>query len=401
MLLRSPIPEVRRTLLGLPGVHFAVGSSVAGAQNAAPAAGAQAPAAALPFEYGSNQYREAPFDTLAQLLDANPHERVVNITPGGFLRGVTLQISSTGGVLGTTAALVADSPFSIFSSIAIEDISGGPILYPMNGFAYASVQKYARPWAGDPRLRAGFSNTINPAFTLRLFAEVKDTLGVLANTDARAQYRLRYTLAPLTQTGSNGLVTVSTGVTAPTVTVNTYLETWSSPDLQDLLGNPIGQVPDGLVASRFNMHEIPAAVSGNNVLRFTLTGNEIRCLLLIVRNGNAAQARVDLTDANTGTVRLRLDNRQLWAMRPSQWIEEMADFYDFLGNGTWTREAGVFVIPRYRLGQEGDYWLQTVEQTLLQLELAGADITTSPGTVEFIYDVLAIAGAVPDRLEGI
>lgn len=400
MLIRSPIPEVRGTLLGTPGVHFAVGTTVAGAQGQG-AAQAQPAAAALPFEYGSNQYREAPFDTNVVTLTANPSERVVNITPGGFLRGVTLQISSTGGVLGTTAALVADSPFSIFSSIAIEDISGGPILYPMNGFAYVTVQKYARPWAGDPRLRAGFSNTINPAFTLRLFAEVKDTLGVLANTDARAQYRLRYTLAPLTQTGANGLVTVSTGVTAPAVTVNTYLETWSSPDLNDLLGNPIAQVPDGLVASRFNMHEIPQMVSGNNVIRETLTGNEIRALIFIVRNGNAAQARVDLTDANTGTVRFRLDNRQLWAMRPSQWIEEMADFYDFLGNGTWTREAGVFVIPRYRLGQEGDYWLQTVEQTLLQLELAGADITTSPGTLEIIYDVLAIAGAVPDDLEGI
>ncbi len=363
---------------------------------------AQAPAAAaLPFEYGSNQYREAPFDTLTQTLDANPHERVVNITPGGFLRGVTLQISSASGVLGTTAALVADSPFSIFSAIAIEDISGGPILYPMNGFACATIQKYARPWSGDPRLRAGFSNTINPAFTLRLFAEVKDTLGVLANTDARAQYRLRYTLAPLTQTGSNGLVTVSTGVTAPAVTVNTYLETWSSPDLNDLLGNPIGQVPDGLIASRFNMHEIPQMVAGNNVIRETLTGNEIRALIFIVRNGNAAQARVDLTDANAGTIRFRLDNRQLWAMRPSQWIEEMADFYDFLGNGTWTREAGVFVVPRFRMGQEGDYWLQTVEQTLLQMELGGADITTSPGTLEIIYDVLAIAGNVPDKLEGI
>lgn len=377
-------------------------TAMAPAQQGVPAGGQQPAAAAqLPFEYGSNQYREAPFDTFTQTLDGNPHERVLNITPGGFLRGVVLRISSSAGVLGTTAALVADSPFSIFSSISVEDISGGPILYPMNGFAYAKVQKYCRPWEGDATLRAGFSNTINPAFTIRLMTEVKDTLGVLANTDARAQYRLRYTLAPLTQTGPNGLVTVSTGVTAPAVVVNTYIETWASPDLNDLLGNPIAQVPDGLVASRFNMHETPAITSGNNIARFTLTGNEIRALLLIVRNGNAAQARIDLTDANAGTLRFRLDNRQLWSLRPSDLIESMAAFYDFLGNGTWTRETGVFVIPRYRLGQEGDYWLQTVEQTLLQLEFAGADVTTSPGTLEIIYDVLAIAGAVPDRLEGI
>jgi hypothetical protein len=386
-------------MFGPHTLAFSPQAAVAGAQGQPAAEGRVA--AQLPFEYGSNQYREAPFDTFTQTLDGNPHERVLNITPGGFLRGLTLRISSASGVLGTTAALVADSPFSIFSSIAIEDISGGPILYPLNGYAYATVQKYARPWEGDPRLRATFSNTINPAFSLRLMCEVKDTLGVLANTDARAQYRLRYTLAPLTQTGSNGLVTVSTGVTAPAVTVNTYLETWASPDLQDLLGNPVAQVPDGLVASRFNMHETLDVSVGSNVRRFTLTGNEIRALILILRNGNTAQARVDLTDANAGTIRLRLDNRQLWAMRPSDWVEEMNAFYDFLGNGTWTRETGVFVIPRFRLGQEGDYWLQTVEQTLFQLEFTGADVTTAPGTLEVVYDVLAVAGDVPDRLEGI
>lgn len=355
----------------------------------------------LPFEYGSNQYREAPFITNTQQLDGNPHDIVANITPGGFLRGVTIQVTSSGGVLGTTAALVADSPFSIFSSMTLEDISGGPILYPMNGYAYALIQKYSRPWSGDVSKRSDFSNTINPAFTLRLFAEVKDTLGVLANTDARAQYRLRLTLAPLTQTGSNGLVTVSTGVTAPTVVTNVYLETWAQPDLQDLLGNPIAQIPDGLVASRFNMHEVPAVTNGSNVIRETLTGNEIRNLIFVLRNGNAAQARINLTDANAGAIDFRLDNRRLWKMKPSQLVEEMQDFYDLLGAGTWTRETGVYVVPRYRLGQEGDYWLQTVEQTLLQLEFSGADVSTSPGTLEIIYDVLAIAGNVPDRMEGI
>src|SRR6266498_1831391 len=225
---------------------------------AAPAAAAQqathparqegAQAGQLPFEYGSNQYREAPFVTNTQTLDGNPHDIVANVTPGGFLRGVTIQVTSVNGVLGTSAALVADSPFSIFSSITLEDISGGPILYPMGGYAYGLIQKYSRPWTGDASKRSDFSNTINPAFTLRLFAEVKDTLGVLANTDARAQYRIRLTIAPLVQTGPNGLVTVGTGVTAPAVTTNIYLETWAQPDLNDLIGNPISQIPDGRVA---------------------------------------------------------------------------------------------------------------------------------------------------------
>lgn len=377
-------------------------------------AGAQAPPAQaggrIPFLVGSNQYRETPFFTDVQLMDATSHEFVHPITPGGFLRGVTLQVTSTGGVLGTTATLIGDTPWSILSSISLEDISGGPILYPMDGFAYMVCQKYMRPWEGDPAKRTDFSNTINPAFTLRLFPEVKDTLAVLANTDARAQYRLRYTIAPLTRTnGQYGLVTVATGVTGPTLTIKGYINAWAQPDDHDLLGNQIGQVPDGLVASRFLMHELPQLVAGNNVIRATLVGNELRALALIIRDGSANKLRTNLTDATGGPVDHRLDNRRLWKMNQSQWFEEMQCFYGYLGNGAWTRDTGVYIVPRFsgaaspgdpQAGQ-GEYWLQTVEQTLMQFEMSGSDLATAPGTVEIIYDSLAVAGQVPAELEGI
>ena len=360
----------------------------------------------IPFLVGSNAYREAPFSTVVQQLDGNPHETVVNITPGGFLRGITMQVTSAGGVIGT-GVLAADAPTSIVSNITLEDISGGPILYPMGAFAYSMVQKYQRPWDGDPAKRPTYSASINPAFTLRCFAEVKDTLAVLANTDARAQYRFRYTLAPGNQAGPYGLTTTAP-TTQPTVTVKLYIESWAQPDLQDLLGNPIQQLPPGLVASRFVMHEQPAINGGNNVIRETLTGNELRGIGLIVRNGDANKSRVDLTDANAGAIDFRLDARRLWKMTPSQIVEEMNAFYQFLASAAWTRETGVFWIPRYAgptsagdaFAGQGEYWLQTVEQTLLQLEFNGADITTAPGSLEIIYDALAIAGEVPPDLEG-
>lgn len=360
----------------------------------------------IPFLAGTNAYREAPFSTTTVQLGANSQEVVVNVTPGGFLRGVTMQVSSASGVIGA-GVLAADVPYSIVSSASLEDISGGPILYPMGGYAYALAQKYLRPWDGDPSKRAGFSATINPAFTLRFFAEVKDTLGVLANTDARAQYRFRYTIAPGNSAGPNGLTTTAP-TTQPTVTFKLYLEAWAQPDLQDLLGNPVQQIPDGLVCSRFLMHEQPPLTGGNNVIRETLTGNELRGLILIFRNGDANKSRVDLTDTNAGPIDFRLDARRLWKMTPSQIVEEMASFYAFLGAGTWTREAGVYVIPRFAgpvsagdaAAGQGEYWLQTVEQTLMQLEFGGADITTAPGSLEMVYDALAIAGEVPPELEG-
>lgn len=360
----------------------------------------------IPFIAGSNAYREAPFSTVVQQLDANSHETTVNVTPGGFLRGITMQVTSTGGVLGA-GALAADAPWSVLSSCSLEDISGGPVLYPMSGFAYAMAQKYLRPWDGDPSKRSDYNATINPSFTLRFFAEVKDTLGVLANTDARAQYRFRYSLAPGNSAGPYGLTTTAP-TTQPTVTVKLYLESWAQPDLQDLLGNPIQQIPDGLVCSRFLMHEQPVITGANNVIRETLTGNELRGLIFIVRNGDANKSRINLTDANAGALDFRLDARRLWKMTPSQIVEEMQAFYLLLGSGTWSRETGVYVIPRFAghasagdaYSGQGEYWLQTVEQTLLQMEFGGADVTTAPGTLEIIYDALAIAGEVPPELEG-
>ncbi len=378
---------------------------VPGGVSAPPAQAAPA-GGAIPFIVGSNCYREAPFVTVTQQLGASSQEYVNNVTPGGFLRGITMQVTSTGGVLGA-GALANDVPYSILQSCSLEDISGGPILYPMGGYQYALLQKYQRPWDGDPAKRTVFSATINPSFTLRFFAEVKDTLAVLANTDARAQYRFRFTLAAGNQAGPFGLTTTAP-TTQPTVTVKLYIESWAQPDLQDLLGNPIQQIPEGLVCSRFLMHEQPSITSANNVVRETLTGNELRGFIFVVRNGDANHTRVDLTDTNAGAIDFRLDSRRLWKMTPSQLIEEMNAFYYQLGNAVWVREAGVFVVPRFSGGAsagdptagQGEYWLQTVEQTLLQLEFGGADITTSPGTFEIIYDALAIAGELAPDLEG-
>lgn len=368
------------------------GTEAGGTSGAAPAGGGY-----VPFIVGSNLYREAPFVTVTQTLDANSHETVANITPGGFLRGVVLQVTSAGGAIGT-GVLNLDGPFSIFSSLSIEDISGGPILYPMGGFAAMVKQKYLQPWEGDPAKRPGFSNTINPSFTLRLSVEVRDTLCVLANTDARAQYRVRFTLAAL----NPGLVTTTGTATAPAVTVKAYFSTWAQPDAHDLLNNPIEQVPEGLVASRFVMHELPQFNAGSNVIRHTLMGNEIRGIAWIVRN--SLGARVDLTDANAGPIDFRLDNRRLWKMNPTQIVEEMSWYYEQIANGTQTRDVGVYVIPRFRdPGRElGEYWLQTVEQTLLQAELSGTDLGGNvPGSLEILYDELAVAGALPANLEGV
>lgn len=369
-------------------------------QAAQGAPGAAPQQAELPFLLGSGHGEGTAFETYSVQLDADSHEVEANITPGGFLRGVLLIVSSANGVIGT-GNLLADAPYSVISSLTVEDISGEGVLKPMSAYAHMVKSKWFEPWNGDPALRAGYSNSINPAFRLRAMVEVRDTLGVLANTDARAQYRVKFTVAPLAS-----LVDVPANVTtAPTVTVKVVPLRWFQPDAVDLLGNPINPVPDGLAASRFFQHQLYNEFgAGDNTPRLELVGQEIRALGLIVRDSTGA--RVDLTDAGAGTIIFSLDDRTFWKRSATQLVEEMCSFYEALGNGTWTREAGVYIIPRFRKPGEllGEYWLQTVEQNDLRLELSGGDLGANvPGSIEILYDNLAVeAGTqLPPELEGI
>ena len=360
----------------------------------------------VPFLVGSSKYREAPFYTASLAMGASQQTftPVPQITPGNFLNGVVIEVTSSGGVLGTTATVNSYGALNILNPISLVDTAGGEILYPLSAFSYTMAQKWLRPWDGDPQKRSGYSNTINPAFTLRFSVALRDTLCILSNTDARTQYRVNLVLAPIT-----ALVSSSTGVTAPTVTVNVYLDAWAEPDAVDLAGRQIQPLPPGLGASRFLMHETQTFNSGNNTFKLTLTGNEIRALMCIFRDSTGAL--IDLTDSSAGVITFRLDNRRIWTMYQSQIKEEMAAFYSrWYGGGAaagattagYTRETGIYVIPRFRDFLGGEFWLPTVEQTLLQIEMQGGDLgTNAPGTAEFIYDQLAVAGQLPAELEGI
>ena len=382
-----------------------------------------APAQTIPFLVGSNKYREAPFFSIANQMGANQITLtpVPQITPGNFLSGITIQITSTGGVLGTADSLSNDGVLGLINSISLTDTGGGEILYPMSLFNYVMAQKYLRPWLGDPIKRVNFTSSINPVLTFTLGVEVRDTLAILANTDARAQYRLNLTLSAFVKSGAFGLVSNGVNSTAPTVTVKGYLDAWAQPDAVDLADKPIAPVPPGIGVSRFVMREAFTALgAGANTIKFNLTGNEIRGLILIFRDVNSN--RVDLTDANVGVFRFRLDNRVQWVMTPSMIIEEMNKFYaTFYGGGGsstgysgasgaftgstiaagFNRELGVYVIPRFRDpgSHTGEYWLQTVEQSLLQIEFNGGDGATS---LEVIYDQLAVSSELlPAELEGV
>jgi hypothetical protein len=338
-------------------------------------------------------------------------EYVHNITPGGFLRGITFDVQSESGVLGTTAALAGDSPWSIIQSMTLESIDGTPILYPMYGYNYYLVSRYCRPWDGDFANDAAYStanygalggylNTINPAFRLRFFVEGRFTIGVLPNTDARAQYRLRYTVAPLLQPSNTnyGLVSSTTGVTAPVVTINLYLETYAQPPQVDYSGAPIVQIPDGLTLQRFVSHQAGDTTNtGTFTIKENRVGNLIRTLLLI--NRTSASVRTDFT---ADPIRWRLDNTQILSEYRSRRDFEDDRFGSQQNARLYNsnRPTGTYVYFRYHNPgtMDGNYWLPTTEASYLQFELNGGQ---SSGTLDSITEDLAPAGPVPAYLQGL
>jgi hypothetical protein len=317
---------------------------------------------------------------------------VVNIIPGGFLKGVLIDVNATGGVIGA-GVVAADYPWNIFQSITLESIDGTPMLYPMDGYSAYLVSRYTRPWDGDPALDSDFSASVNPSFRLRYFVESRATLGVVPNTDARAQYRLRATM----NTQAAMFSTLPT--TNPTITFNIILETYAQPPDRTLTGATIQQLPDGIGMQRFVSSESGIALNtGTTNVKLNRTGNLVRSHILVVRT--SAGARVDLT---ADPIRFRVDNTQLFVEDRARRDYEMFRFFQLWSQGAGTpiaRPTGVYVFPRWQQPGEmrGQGWLETTEATYLQYELAGGPAS---GTLQIITEDLAPVGPVPQYLEHI
>jgi hypothetical protein len=352
----------------------------------------------VPFLAGSYEYTE-PITTVGPItVGANQQDFVVAITPGGFLRGVLFSVTSSGGVLGG-ATPNADLPWSLINNISLESIDGTPILYPMTGYQHFLASRFFRPWDGDPTEDPSFVSgaaNLNGAFNLRVFNESRLTLGALPNTDARAQYRLRFSVASLASIATAGTPT------APAVTVNIALETYAQPPAQDYAGNSIAQLPDGLVLQRFISREIFASSGGTLTVKSNRVGNLIRGQAIVVRG--ATGNRVDLS---SGPIRVRLDNTQLINENLAHRIYEnnrvfqFGEFQQLPGpTSASARPAGVYIYPRYHNpgSMQGMYWLPTTEASFLAYELNG---TPASGTIEVITEDLAPLAAVPGYLQGI
>lgn len=365
-------------------------AATATAGAAAPAAGgAPSGGGTVPFFYGSNLYVQK-FDTTTTTLGTTSIEVTKPVTAGGFLRGVRMEVRSASGAGGTPTA---DNPWNVFSNIVLENVNGASLMFPMNGYAYYTSAWAFRPWWGNPAQRDDFAQGVNPSFSLLVAPEIRDTAGVLANTDARSQYRFKYTV----NTTAN---VITTNTTPPAVTVTLYAEIWAQPDASDMHGNQIQPLPPGLNIQTLRRHQLPVlnAAGSSNILQLTNVGNEVRCFVLVVRDSlNNRQ------DYLSDPIRWNLDDRNLGIFSPNECFNQMADFYQNLSGGDWTRPTGVYVFPRYRQAHGyGQSWLATNNATYLAWETSTVSTGVNlPGTVEIITDEVIPVGAVPMEMESL
>jgi hypothetical protein len=342
-----------------------------------------------PFWMASNWYAEKMPTVISSQLTTTATQSLNNpVNPGQFLRGVRLIVRSTGGVGGT---VTNDSPWNVFNSLELDNVDGSQILYPMTGYAHFLAQKYYRPFIGSPDQQYDYANGINPSFTLFLQNEVRHTLAVLSNTDSRSQYKYSVTYSPAS-------TLITSGTTAPTVTTTAYMDAWAQPDATDLQGTANQPLPPGLNVQNLRRHDLPvqlnSAGSDNVVITRAITGNELRGIIMVLRDSNGNRQ-----DYATDPIRWTIDNRNMGALSPDELFNWMSNFYGPLYSG---RPTGVYVYPRFFLPGSllGQGWLPTTNATKLQWEFTTLSTGSNlPGTIELISDEMTPVGDIPPELD--
>lgn len=395
----------------------------AAASGAAPASGGGGGGAVgqNPFQICTNLYAEKNLQGLQTALAGSTSAQQFGgqVNAGQFLRGVHLMVRNantpaTITTVGGTAIASADGAFSVIQNADLINVDGSEILYNMSGYAHYLMQKYGKPWLKD-RAQAYDYQPLGAAnggsFSLFLQPEIRWTAGVLANTDTRSQYRFDYTVAP-----------IAAG-TQPTYNIIPYMDAWAQPDANDLQGTPNQPVPPGVNLQVKRRHQIFTANAGaDNTFLSTLTGNAIRCALLIARN--SSNVRVD---GFSDPIYWYLDNRSLGRLNPDivrQWVEDQYDTYGMYGNSTGagsnfytvannatdglaanagnyagapSNDFGVAAFPRFIEPGElyGQGWLYTANSTKLSWETVAAN---SAVTVELVCDEVYPVGNVDPTL---
>lgn len=339
-----------------------------------------------PFWAASNWYFEPNSQEIlngSRQLTTAPQSFSVQLNTNGFMRDYRIMVRSSGGVGGTVQP---DNPMSLFQNTTFQTPNGSEFFQPHPGYYYQLYQAYGRPWEGDPTQWYDYAASINPSFTMKLTPEIRYTAGALSNMDSRRQYKVQG------QIGAVNSIVSGAVTTAATVNFQSGIDTWAQPDGKDLMDRQNESVPPGValqVYRRYASQVLNGAGASNTIDARSLTGNQQRLVMLVVRDG-LNQRQDYLTDPITWT----LDSRTMGNYTQADLFGQMNDFY--APGNYMKRPTGVYVFPRFFNPGSlvGQGWLETNGATKEQWQSSTlSTATNTPGTVDIlIEDVVPLRG---------
>ena len=317
------------------------------------------------------------------------------LATSGYMRGVLIDLStSTAGVAGTANN---DYPFDIINLLRLHDTNGATI-HEHSGYLNYLLNLFGhyRP-VSDLSQLPDYSTTVTaPSCQWYLPVEIQgDGFGALANQSAADTYKLDLVLESPTNVYS------ANPTTNPIFTIKLFVEYWTLPGSQDMLGRPQQQEPDYHGVAQYSYQSTANnASAGAMTAKIGFTGNMYRLLIFVGRasgsgyaTGGARTAGI-LPDPYT----LRYDTRDLFIGTAR---ERRADFFAQLQNPNTTFLTGVYAfLWNYGMntvtgdsgGSEPEYvsWLPTLPAT--RFELTG---TWTAGTFDYLANTVSVAETSP------
>jgi hypothetical protein len=315
------------TMAGAPAnvQNAPAGKGASGAPGAQQAPAQQAPANVVPFVRGSGKgkykfYSKSGLTLTTATQDLGP----IDIKAYDYMRSLLVTFTTTGAG-GATGTAQADGPFNAFTNMAVKQPNGQTMFQVSSGLHTAYIQKYGYSRAyTDPRADPNFLVTGSQAtFAVRIPFELdlRDALGALPNKDSAAPFTLELTLNTLTNVFGSGQGT------SPTFTVEAWLEAYDQPPTQ-LGGQPVQTTPPNMnTLQRWTEQQITMS-AGQFDARLRKLGNNLRCLIPIMRN--SSQARI-VTNGWADPVQIVLDEDVKDNISQADWSRRIWEVYGYGG----------------------------------------------------------------------
>jgi hypothetical protein len=384
--------------------------------------------AAKPFQASSFIHKEPFYDfSYNEIIASSQFVGPISVVPYGFLRRVFMQISATGGTIGSgvvNAALpAAQAAVFALQNVDFHDVNGASIIQNLSGWDIYLANRYgnynqacdlpdAYPYwkasatdntgvvagagtlAGGPggngSLIASSAGAVGFTFGMYVPLEVANNgLCALANQDAAAKYQMSLTLAPA-QTLWSTAVTNETSVIAR---IRIFADCWAQPYPQDIFSRPQTMTPPLLGSTQFWTRYQKSPTSGLYTIDLERRGAYIRTLILYLTGGTAINGVFPLDGIDYPDPMTFLWDGQI--VRVESVVNRLADQVGAFGQLGFTQPYGVFVYQNSDDTAYGDdngaLWYPTLTSTNMQFQGTYGSVVGTNLTLNVLTNDIAIA----------